>query len=532
MIPSYLNTILTILSISPIAYVPTSAAKYSDARKLRNTANSFRNFLKKKGYTVRDGNLKFFFTNDDCHAAIDAVGTCFGNNPEANPYGVYQLPHIPGEAIDDLVPSFGGDRTNDGFGLEIRIRSDEAIVLMGVTPPKAEYFGYTHYLYRSMDRRIKSDGAEGPTNFTTILASLDDTLNPTTIRVKQNKKRYKSSFGKDVVITTTGHKGTAKDVQKALKQAGVSNKIVNLQKISIQRNQTSAEFTHTSTGLYNAGLDADKDTLMLLSRVAIFQNETAGNRYLQNPPVLVFRVTPNQPVTITLPQPSDDKHTELTPQPHYPTPNRAERTTRSEEIFRTALDTLENAVRAAHTIRENFGAQVLPLDGNHCIRSSISCVGDNPDTAYAVSATNVTLPQSLTNDESSSAGYFVVIGVNHAATNSSQYSELGSIDLRTGTGVASFDNRRMPGSAEPYLLNETTNDASGDAAKYLYAIMVRRNCTGILQRCVEIPSPPTFPNVGFDDPILFVFRAVLSPRGLSGPDPSALLPARVLYAHD
>jgi len=469
----------------------TTSSKVSDLSSLKEKATAFRNHLSNNGYTVRDGFMTFFF-KEDCELYLNKTGTCYGNNP-GTPYGLYQLPHIPGEETIDLVP----DYENDGYGLEIRIRSDEAIVLMGITPPKAKYFGYSHYLFRTLDRR-------GDGNFTAIFASLDDTINPTTINVGRRRKNvpYNTAFEKEVVITTSGNKNTIRDVDKALDHADVPGKIRNLQRIS-----TTHGGVAPPVGLFHAGLEADKDTLTFLHRVAIIEDEAAREKYFNNPPVIIFRITPNDD------EKSIKSKLSTSIKDRFPIPLRAPRWSFSERRFENALNDLESAVRVDHNIQAEAEVEKFPLNGNKCILGYLKCLGDNGDTAYFVSRPTFTMP-----DENS---YYVIIGVNHMASGRSQYSEVGALDKATATGVSSFNSvKDMPGSTSIYF--------DGDDNKYLYALTVRRNCTGI-KFCMELPSPPAYPKVDFDEPPIFTFRAVLSPGGSAGPDLDKLLKDRVFF---
>lgn len=501
-----------VANVVALSSIATSAAKFSNFTALEDTAAAFQDSLTSRGYSVRRGSLKFIF-KEDCETYVNISGSCYGNNP-GTPYGLYQLPHIPGEAIEDLTEAAG----TGGLGLEIRLRSNEAIVLMGVTPPKAQYFGYTSYLFKTLDRR-------GDGNFTSIFASLDDTLNPQSIRVGQRRLpplsrltpgAYDAAFEKDVIITTTGDKDTVRDIDIALNRAGVPKNIRNLQKIS-----TTYGGILPPVGLFDAGLEADKDTLLFLHRVAIFDDEEAQNNYLNNPPVVIFRITPDECKAEGSKRREDNcLVSESSNRPvtsindRFPIPIRARRNSKSENKYRNALDGLEAAVRAAHNVLAEVEVEQFPLNGNLCILGFLQCLGDNSDTVYFVSRPEFAFPD----DDS----YYIIIGVNHMATGSSKYSEVGSLDFSSLTGVASFNSvNDMPGSSSIY--------DGVDKSEYLYALTVRRNCNGI-QFCMEIPAPPEYPKIDLNDPPIFTFRAVKSPRGQTGPDMDSLLLDRVFFA--
>lgn len=99
--------------------------------------------LEKQGYEVARGYFKLY-TKEDCGASYDVMGTCFGNNPAA-PYVMPVVPSWPDEWVDPAtVGAFGS--TEEGYSVSFRFAPREAIVILGLLPPPAKYFGMQTYL--------------------------------------------------------------------------------------------------------------------------------------------------------------------------------------------------------------------------------------------------------------------------------------------------------------------------------------------------------------------------------------------------
>lgn len=95
------------------------------------------------------------FAVEDC----EARPSCFGSNA-TSPYLVGWLPPESGaQPIREHTPATRA----------WRLRADEAVILVGRTPPRAAYYSFTPYLFS------RHDPATGQA--ATIFASLSDALN-------------------------------------------------------------------------------------------------------------------------------------------------------------------------------------------------------------------------------------------------------------------------------------------------------------------------------------------------------------------
>ncbi len=97
---------------------------------------------------IQNGTFRFFLTID-CLQIIQKKSpfglpsTCWAQNPDA-PYGLIYLPLHVGEIAD----AYSGYPLEDELNQYAvwHLRDNEAIVLLGRTPPKCQYFGFTSKL--------------------------------------------------------------------------------------------------------------------------------------------------------------------------------------------------------------------------------------------------------------------------------------------------------------------------------------------------------------------------------------------------
>lgn len=100
--------------------------------------------LQARGYEVGRGSFKLF-TIEDCKYPIAALGNCLGNNPAA-PYIIPIVPLWADEYVDRSMKDLLGpvpDHTSGTFRLDKR----EAVLIVGLLPPPARYFGLQTYVF-------------------------------------------------------------------------------------------------------------------------------------------------------------------------------------------------------------------------------------------------------------------------------------------------------------------------------------------------------------------------------------------------
>jgi hypothetical protein len=412
---------------------------------------------------------------EDCETLPD----CYGNNP-TSPYLFFSLPPHPDDP-DSLPPSTSGPlpKVPEGMLPSYRLEANEALVLFGELPPKAKYFGLTPYLF---ERYV---GGEA----TPIFASLSDTLNHTNIQGADGEV-----FGERIAVVVSSDAATQAAAHAALIEGGFAEEAIN-----------DLVFPPE---LLQLGLAADDDVLMLLGRVALFEDPTAGQAYLDEVPIEVFRLTPTS---------SGDA---------LPTPERTPRGDgQNEDDLAPALSALEDAIETSlDADGANYesvqiaspAAVVLAIDPERCLEMNTECLGDNGDALYAAGPLAVFQGSgdlTLAPDES-----FYLYGVNHVASGKAEYSSAAVYAQAQRVGVASLNDAEMVGSAAAYLPDHP------DADK-LFVVEVRRDC-GDRTSCLEIDT--AFPGVPLDANLFFMFRSYVNPGQSVSPAPDEVLGERAI----
>lgn len=94
--------------------------------------------LRSRGYEVARGATKLF-NIPDCPDMIAAIGSCLGNNPPS-PHIVPSVPLWPDEYVDEGLRGLVGPLPNDTWSTH-RMDKREAVLVFGLLPPPAKYFG-------------------------------------------------------------------------------------------------------------------------------------------------------------------------------------------------------------------------------------------------------------------------------------------------------------------------------------------------------------------------------------------------------
>ena len=160
----------------------------------------FQDTLEDAGFDLQEGKFAFWdLVKDTCEGRIrDALA----NNPWPNAYiSMYFEPH-EGVATPPV----------DVFW---QLREDEAIVLIGQTPPAAAYFSYQSFV-------AVPPGAPGR-----IGAPVGDTINIGTIHTIGPDR-----VNRPVIIIITGHRETERRLRAAARAAGYPDAIINVETIS------------------------------------------------------------------------------------------------------------------------------------------------------------------------------------------------------------------------------------------------------------------------------------------------------------
>ncbi|HHX88115.1 MAG TPA: hypothetical protein GX693_08085 [Firmicutes bacterium] len=441
----------------------------------------FRATLEEAGFKVQEGAYGYQDAIALCSAGV--IENCMGANVEA-PYLAYKLPPAPGQK----TPGMKVDPAS-GLAFAYPLRSDEAIVQIGFTPPESAFFSYQSYLTMRYDPVLNQ--------YKGFFNSIGDTINNLTINTQNTEG---DPFNQPVMIISTADQGTDKLVRAAAQSAGYPSDMINTDVIP--------------SATVNMGLEDNVDLFGFVSRIAVPGEKTELDEYIANPGSVVLRLTPEKVET---------------PDP-FPAPALRVRGTGETELdLLPAVEELRRAILARY---KNLEATEIPAyvalpEGFNAIQSGINTIGDNRDAAYfsTIEVDAWTRPD----DSRRNAGFtlpdspedFVIIyGVNHEAAGKAKYANNVVYGLPYLNGVASVDSRTYQDSADDYIPGHPQ-------ARYLYAWKIARNSYGD-PHCLEVPVGPQRYGIGLDEKILLFFRAYLEETTQVGPAHNELIIDRVI----
>ena len=450
--------------------LPVSDAFSRDVARPPDPIEVFRDALQRDGLDVVDGMADTMdWAEQYCDGLLDN-----GGYVNKAPYVRIQVP----------APSDGG-----ALNEVLQLRPDEAVVLIGETPPPVNYFGYHAFLWK----RAYADPWD------TLFATLGDTVNNATINTIGP-----DPFSRPAVFIFTPDQTTEAHLRAALKRAGYPAAIIN-----------TIVFP---AAMLNLGYGDGADELRIVMRVGKWGLPEVGRSYMDNlsNKIKVFRVTPKR---------------ETAADPFPVPPLRVRGTGQSEMDLMDDLGRLRQAIIDRYSDQyqaEEIGSRPNWYEGYDYIQRGVSPGGDTRD-AFFLSAG--WLPEygsteqiTLADDE-----FLVVYGPNHVATGKATYMNVNVYD--SGTAKLSigqvFDNK-LEGSALDYL------PADGAEAGLLYACKISRNCAGE-NHCLSLsaedyntPDHPTCVTIDANTIMGVIFRMYMEPATNVGAALTEVLYDRVI----
>jgi hypothetical protein len=467
----------------------------------------FKNSLSKEGFTLTEGSIKYL---DLVKAACEGLlPDTLANNPWPNTY---------------IIMGFG--TAEPPLDMFWQLGENEAIVLVGQTPPRAKFFSYQTFM-------ISLPGSNQRMG-----VPVGDSINIGTINTIGPDK-----FNQPIVFIITGNAEIEKRVRTAALKAGYPNAIINVEAISP---------VIGPLGMGNQG-----SVFAFGHRVAVAENQTDLLNYVQNAPknFAVFRLTPNDQLADQLaghPEPvpvlrvRGTGHTEMALYPSL------------KELRQAILDgyagmpvkELDTKVWETVTPDNRELIAEKPYVG---LQRGIQLIGATRDTNYLGTFPNFRLRDGV--DE-----FVIVYGVNHQTTGKVTYTSFSIyadkdrwFGLQDGTKTSPYyDGSELPGdSARKYLCPDDPNKCGSDV-QYLYAWKVARHCNGEAY-CMEVKdvfqdidgnsytcnlydfyaNPENPPLLGTFDmnnaDLFFLWRSYMEPATNVGPDDNELLYDRAIY---
>ena len=373
----------------------------------------------------------------------------------------YRLPHAHGQS----------DTVQSPTPWSFKMRPDEAIVLIGQTPPPMAYFSYQTFLL------LRDYEEEGPLK--RIFATLGDTSNVLTVQTKGTKR---DPFQQDVIFMSTGDNRIAEQVKRAARKAGIPTKSVNTETLP--------------SSLLRMGVEHESDEFAFIHRMFLPEKgyEQALEDYL-NATQVVFRVSPADPIPPTQP-----------PDP-FPTAKLRVRGTGTTEMdLAPAVKELRKAIlqRYSGMSTTDYTTGVWLTDGFDGLQRSfpeaIDMLGPTRDAIYLRSTPYLNLSDSPDD-------FLIVYGANHEATQKATYGNFAIYgNSRPSTsqyygqdllvGIKGKHTGQLAGTAVDYLPYNPSPILSDNVNK-LYAYKVSRkcktddtNCLEITCNIVQLPSDP------------------------------------------
>lgn len=461
--------LLSVIISLVLLQVPCAFSK--QALRHHNALAKFQKSLERNGFDVTPGKtVPWNLVEQWCNETPGVDSVLYLSN---EPYILSMVPKSAKEP-DQLYPDF-------------KLDPDEAIVMIGLTPPPVKYFSYTSYL----STRVFPDGRS------MVLASLGDGVNNATI-----KSIGSTPFNSPMVLIFTPDQGTDARVRAALKRAGVPAAIINT--------------IICPASMLKLGHDENADEFRIAARTAIWQDQDDADSYLENPPLKLFRVTPRTPAIAN----------------PFPAPRlRIRGTGRTEMGLMNKLDQLGQGIIEANSELHATKIMAVPMcyEGYDYIQRFIDPSqregywGDSRDAFYLGAG----LPEWRSNsyDITLDDGEFLMVyGPNHVATGKATYTNMNVYASETAKlTLGAIDDRDFPDTASSYL------PAGDPSAKMMYAYKISRECKGEAN-CLELAVPDGCTRLTLDSSTLLgVFiRMYLEPATKVGPALPEILYDRII----
>ncbi|MFR9799130.1 hypothetical protein ACL02U_25035 [Streptomyces sp. MS06] len=439
----------------------------------------FKRRLAESGYVSQSGTEGVFDLNGRY-----CDGTVFSGmwpNPQS-PYILTGLPEVPGQAPNTNPPR------------SWRLRQDEAVVMIGTTPPPEEYFGVDL-------TRIKGSLHTGPVVWTSVV----DPVNNKTVRTNG-----RTPYSKPFALVITGNRRTRDEVDRMLAASGLGRGTNNMT---------------IPPAMYRLGLGKRSDEFLIGIRTIVAKPgfEKALDDYRAAPPIEVFRVRPqghsqNQTKPVYRPNP-------------LPVPRmRVSGTGATELDLNPTLQHLRQRIIAAHpgykardiVVRRGFEESNPGLQEN--------LVTDPPITGVAALSNDADDPITR-NFRLPDGSFAVAYGTNHVATRQASYSSIAMYaGPRAAVSLTAENNRELEGTARDFLGDRPNADKF-----YAWTFSRAGNAGPTGPHVTELPSAKTnfCSQYGTDRPvdmtrIRAVARAYMQPQTLTRPALSSLLLDRLL----
>lgn len=461
------------------------------------------------------GNLEErYYVQEGILANLDTISlasegkliSCFGNNagsgylvpmlppaPNQDPspattMGPYSWPaEAPSLLYDEAAQNEPANPYFSPVGWTYKLRQDEAVVIIGTTPPACKYFSLINYIFASpvtpgkvyTERSFFQYGSAETGVYHPIFASLGAPVNMNNINVEGEG----APFGKRFVYIASGNQTTVENVRNALIDAGYAEDMINV-----------APFYADTLRM---GLGTNADVFNILMRTSQPAEQEVFDAWVAklSDETEVYRITPM----------------EETPQNAYPYPVLTPRGTGVHEVQTVPeADKILDQIRAGLIAEygedytyEELSSRIAVPEGMTGYLNDANTQGDNRDTSYLMTDDFV-----LNSDED----FIVVYGVNHVATGKATYANTVLYARPMLNGVVSLYDSMYKGSADRYVAEE-------DSENY-YVIKLARTArdayTAVIPYSTDNPNGK-FYGVDNGSQLILAYRAYVEPSTGVGP---------------
>ena len=430
--------------------------------EVERTARRLAGDLEQQGYEVERGYFKLY-TEDDCPFSYEVLHTCLGNNPAA-PYVLPILPPWPDEWVDPATAGMVGP-TAEGYNVSHRFDRREAIVILGLLPPPARYFGLQTYLLSSPGKWKKNSDqyvfvrdhlpAVLDTFFTKLpnnqerlqlFADLSDPIN--NVVIENGSDAVWDQVRYFIITPDESMEGT---VRQALAGLGIPDREVFTEQIPAKLGNFNIKI----------GLDEKSDDFATVLRYAMpddgGDDGSPSDAWRKDLPLVVLRIRDTRPPhqLQAYPWVGFEARYGTTPPEIALAPELA--------ILAEAVchrwDQLCNLQDVAPLL--NMEASRLSLTGPACAQVGMNCLAPDQDAAYFMSK-RLWLPDDRV---------YALVGALSTQTGNATYVGLGLNSSATQQGFHNIDDDTLAGTADGY--------ASVPKHDLFFLQYFARDCTGL-----------------------------------------------------
>jgi hypothetical protein len=454
-------------------------------------ADKFVSFLESDGFVVREGAMAQFPMDERCCPDGSELPCSFFNIASR-----YMVPFVPKLPEQPRFPEYSwypgnpvtGDPPNPEWSGTWQLRPDEALVLVGTTPPPVRYFGLQSYIFFRYN-----PGPGVPTEpcppycppFQRFWNNFGDQTNQLTIHTSGTPNGAPGDpFRKLTVYIVTADQTIDARVREAARRAGYPPPIINTEPMP--------------DSLLNLGVGETADSFNLLFRAALALDPEDAQElldYKATPKFRVFRVTPDTPA------PDPPVAADPFPIPEF----RAHGTGETEFYLLPAVEELRDAILTTYPglVAQEFQSDQGPCHfGLYGIEQKVDEIGPSIDSLYL--DTGQQDLGTLGPDD-----FFIVYGVNHQQTGKAMYMNVTMYGKTKQIAANQIPDPDLLGSAEDYL------PASYPNIEKLYAYKFARDC-GEDENCLEIPYG--CPGMAADETAYIIWRNYLEAATKTGAD--------------